>query len=123
MTRHARAIPLVAIVAALGGCADHSHATETAGVVHLTLKEFRISPQNVSAHPGTVTFVVRNDGILAHDLRVKQGRHVLGGTTTIVPGGTQSKTMHLLPGRYRIFSSLRRDEGLGQYGQLTVHGH
>jgi Cupredoxin-like domain len=122
MSRYARAIPLLAAVAALAGCADHSHTQETGGAVALTLKEFRIVPQNVSAHPGAITLVVHNAGILAHDLRVKQGRHVFGGTTTIAPGATQRRTMHLKPGHYRIFSSLRRDELLGQYGQLVVHG-
>jgi Cupredoxin-like domain len=107
--------------AALAGCADHSSTTERNGTVSLTLNEFRIAPQNVSARTGAITFVVRNDGILAHDLRVKRGDRVLGGTTTIAPGGTQRKTMHLRQGHYRIFSSLRRDESLGQYGKLTVH--
>jgi hypothetical protein len=123
MSRHALIIPALAVAAALAGCADHSRAQESGGVVNLTLKEFRIAPQNVSAHPGAITFVVRNDGIFAHTLRVKQGRHVIGGTTTIAPGATQRGTVHLQPGHYRIFSSLRRDELLGQYGQLTVHGH
>jgi Cupredoxin-like domain len=113
------AVPLAA--AALAGCADHSSTTERNGTVSLTLKEFRIAPQNVSAQTGAITFVVRNDGILAHDLRVEKGTRVLGGTMTIPPGGTQRKTMHLAQGNYRIFSSLRRDESLGQYGKLTVH--
>ena len=78
-------------------------------------------PQNVDAHAGAITFVVRNTGILAHDVRVKKGTRTLGGTTTIAPGGTQRKTMHLSQGHYRIVSTLRRDESLGQYGQLIVH--
>jgi iron uptake system EfeUOB component EfeO/EfeM len=121
MSRLALLFAPLAVAVALAGCADHSGTTERNGTVSLTLKEFRISPQNVSAQTGAITFVVRNDGILAHDFRVKQGKHVLGGTTTIAPGATQRKTMHLQQGHYRIFSSLRRDEALGQYGKLTVH--
>jgi Cupredoxin-like domain len=121
MSRHRLILTLLLAVAALSGCADHSRTTERNGVVALTLEEYRIAPQNVDAHSGPITFVVRNDGILAHDLRVEMGTHVLGGTTTIAPGATQRKTMHLSQGHYKIFSSLRRDESLGQYGQLTVH--
>jgi hypothetical protein len=123
MSRYALLIPVLAAAAALTGCADHSRAQESGGVVKLTLKEFRITPQNVSAHPGAITFEVRNDGILAHTLRVKKGKHVIGGTTTMAPGASQTAIVHLKPGHYRIFSSLRRDELLGQYGQLIVHGH
>jgi hypothetical protein len=121
MSRRRLAIPLLLAAAALAGCADHSRTKERGGVVSLTLKEFRIMPQNVDAHAGAITFVVRNTGILAHDLRVKKGTRTLGGTTTIAPGGTQRKTMHLSQGHYRIVSTLRRDESLGQYGQLIVH--
>jgi hypothetical protein len=121
MSHRRLAIALLLAAPALAGCADHSRTEERGGVVSLTLKEFRIAPQNVDARAGAITFVVRNTGILAHDLRIKKGTRTLGGTRTIAPGGTARKTMHLRQGRYRIASTLRRDESLGQYGQLIVH--
>ena len=121
VTRLTTITVIVLAAAALAGCADHSRARERAGVVRLTLKEYRISPQNVVATKMPLTLVVHNAGILAHDLRVEHGRHVISGTTTIAPGATQSKTFHhLTRGKYKIFSSLRRDELLGQYGELIV---
>jgi hypothetical protein len=121
MTRRPLLIAPLLAALAVGGCVDSSHTTARNRTVSLTLKDFRIHPQNVDARAGEITFVVRNDGIMAHDLRVKRGRHVYGGTTTIAPGASQSKTMHLKQGHYRIFSSLHRDETLGQYGKLVVH--
>jgi hypothetical protein len=121
VTRPTLAIAAVLAAATLAGCADHSRAREQAGVVHLTLKEYRISPQNVIATKMPLTLVVRNGGILAHDLRVARGHHVIAGTTTLAPGATESKTFrHLTRGKYRMFSSLRRDDLLGQYGELIV---
>jgi hypothetical protein len=122
VTRPTVAIAVVLAAAVLTGCADHSRAREQAGVVHLTLKEYRISPQNVIATKMPLTLVVHNAGLLAHNLRVERGTHVIAGTTDLAPGATQSQTFHhLTPGKYRMFSSLRRDDLLGQYGQLIVH--
>ena len=122
MSRPTAVIALLLAAATLAGCVDHSRARVQAGTVRLTLKEYRITPQNVVVAKMPVTFVVRNAGSLAHDLRIKRGDHVIGGTTIIAPGATQSKTFHhLTPGKYRIFSSLRGDELLGQYGDLIVH--
>jgi hypothetical protein len=121
VSRPTFAIALLLAAATLAGCVDHSRAREQAGTVRLTLGEYRITPQNALVTKMPVTFVVRNSGRLAHDLRIKRGDHVIGGTTTIAPGATQRKTFHhLTRGKYRLFSSLRRDELLGQYGELIV---
>lgn len=116
-----RAIPVALVVLALTGCGGGgTSATVRAGVVDVTLDEYSVAPQTIHAHPGPLTFVVRNGGRLAHNLRLRRGMTIVGGIGTIRPGVTARVTLTLHRGTYTTLCSVNRHETLGEHGTVIV---
>jgi uncharacterized cupredoxin-like copper-binding protein len=118
-----------AVVAA--GCGEPSFVHVRGGVLHLTLTEFRIKPQNVVVHAGQLVIVAHNAGHLTHNVVVQaesdsQGVSstaptTFGGTSTAQPGQTvTSSPFALKPGTYRLTCTISNHDNLGQYGTLKV---
>jgi plastocyanin len=110
----------LATAAALAGCGPGPSADAPDRTVTIALTDFRPRPQDVRVDAGRVTFRVRNEGRLPHNLSLRgpQGR-VLMKISTLLPGETGSATVRLRRGTYTIFCVIGNHEVLGEHG--TVH--
>ncbi len=89
---------------------------ETAKTIDVTESEYTISlPSLKSLAPGTYTFVVKNDGNVAHNL-------VVGTKTTalIQPGKTAELTVPLEAGTVSLFCSVDGHRQLGMNATISV---
>lgn len=78
--------------------------------------EYRIQlPALPELKGGTFTFVVRNDGKLAHDL-VVAGRH----TPLIQPGGEATLKVPLTTGTYTLYCNVPGHRALGMVAKLSI---
>jgi uncharacterized cupredoxin-like copper-binding protein len=116
-----RAIPVALAALALGGCGGLGPAAEVrGGRAEITLDDFLISPQNLRAPAGEVTFVVTNRGRLGHNLRVRDRDGEPVKVTTLLPGDSATETVTLRRGEYKMLCSVANHEQLGMTGRLVV---
>ncbi len=112
---------VVALAATASGCADDAApARARDGRVNLTLDDFLIRPQRVTANAGRITFRATNEGAVGHTLRVKRGDEELVAIKTLLPGASGEASGRLSKGQYRLVCILGNHEELGMYGTLTV---
>ena len=90
------------------------------GILHVALSEYRVTPQDVSARPGTLTVFVHNYGRLNHNLAISYNGISEASTEPIRPGRSAVLTATLTAGRYVLASTVLSDQALGAYGSLTV---
>ena len=126
-----RLLPLVALCAAISTACDDDEGGHRGAVVtvaadqdlRVRADEYRFDPSRVNledARREPVKIVLRNDGSLAHNLRVFRGERQLGGTPTFPRGETRPGTVRLPPGRYRMVCTVGNHEELGMTGELAV---
>ncbi len=124
--RHLRAVPAILALTATAGCggADAQGgrtATVPAGAsVRVTGDEYAFDPENVVVEDGAVALSFSNEGSLAHNLKVLRGDDELGGTGTFEGGKTETASVKLAPGRYRLVCTVGDHEELGMAGTLEV---
>jgi uncharacterized cupredoxin-like copper-binding protein len=110
--------------------------TASGRVVSVALIEWKLVPGQVTVPAGRVSFVVRNDGTMAHEflvlrsdrhhhsLKVKGGRAVetgrLGEIPQIPSGTSKRITLKVSPGRYIMLCNLLGHYQAGQYAALRV---
>jgi plastocyanin len=121
---------LAAGTAALAGCGGDdggggggAAVTVPAGKpFEVKASEYKFEPANivVDGGSGPVKITLRNDGALAHDLRVEKGGDDVGGTPTFGPNQSQTASVTLEPGKYDFICSVPGHEGLGMKGTLEV---
>jgi uncharacterized cupredoxin-like copper-binding protein len=115
---------------ASGGAAPQTTARQTAtsgkpasGVVRLSETEFEITPAEPSvAKPGTVSFVVSNDGQAVHALEVV-GPEGEVETDEIAPGGSARLKVKLSKaGTYEMYCPVGDHQRRGMTGEVKVAG-
>jgi plastocyanin len=83
--------------------------------------EYSFDPSTIVLQgAGTLAVTLRNDGSLAHNLKVFRGDEEIGGTSTLPAGRTGSARLNLEHGSYRIICSVGDHEELGMTGTLRV---
>jgi hypothetical protein len=110
------------------GCGAGTAARVEGHRVNLTLDEYRILPRIVSVPAGPTVIVVRNRGILVHNVALEREGLSASGKPTILtitppllPGGRVSLvTSPLAPGRYVLASTIGNEAVLGMSGTLIV---
>jgi hypothetical protein len=108
------------LVTVVAGCGK-SPAVVHGHTFDLTLSEYSISPSNIDAPPGQYTVIVRNVGRRTHNVVVTLNGIQVGETAKpLFPGQKSSFPLTLVPGTYRLASSILNDQALGQYGSLYV---
>jgi plastocyanin len=70
---------------------------------------------------GTLTLTVRNEGSLAHNLRVFSGDEDIGGTPSFPGGRSDSARLNLEHGSYELICTVGDHEELGMKGTLQVN--
>jgi uncharacterized cupredoxin-like copper-binding protein len=128
MRRHL-ALPLLGAAALVGCGGGPSYVHARAGVLRITLDEYRVRPENFVVKAGRVHLIVRDTGRLTHNLAVQaidraEGEQPkeYGRTDTLHPGETGSERAPLIlkPGKYRLTCTIGNHDDLGQYGELKV---
>jgi plastocyanin len=107
-----------------GGDRQPSGRTATVdagGAVTVTAHEYAFDPDRVVVRgSGPVTIRLRNDGDLAHNIRVRQNGKEVGGTPSFPPGRTESARLRLRPGKYELLCTVGDHAELGMTGVLQV---
>lgn len=118
------AVALAALMLAAAGCDSASTGGGGKGQVHdgritIVATEYEFKPDDISASPGVVRITLRNEGQLAHNIKVRRDNRIVAGSPTI-QGGSTSFSVRLDPGRYRIVCSVTGHGALGQHGKIVV---
>ncbi len=89
--------------------------------VVVTETDYKLAFSTTKLKPGTVTFVARNEGKVAHSLEVDgpgvSHRRIAG---TIAPGGSRSLTVTLKKGTYEVYCPVDSHKSLGMDAHLRV---
>jgi hypothetical protein len=123
---------LAVVAIALAGCGEAKQVRTERPILRISLDEYRIVPQNISARPGRIKIVVRNNGRLTHNLAIQTPPKEIGDKPVDVVGG-RVKSMQpgevaapikptLAPGTYRLVCTIANHDDLGQYGELVIEG-
>jgi plastocyanin len=112
--------PLLAALAFATGCGGTPTVRERSGSFAVTLDDYLIRPQNVSAPGGELALTVVNRGRLGHTLRIRVNDKVVLAFMAIPPGQRRTRSFHLRKGRYTMFCAIGNHEELGMRGTLTV---
>jgi plastocyanin len=117
-----------AIVLCLAGCGGDDDDAPVRSVTvnpNSTLEvvgdEYSFDPGEVVVRgAGPLTIRLRNDGDLAHNLRVERQGEDVGGTPTFPGGQTQSGRVNLEHGNYELICTVGDHAELGMTGTLQV---
>jgi uncharacterized cupredoxin-like copper-binding protein len=85
--------------------------------VQLTESEFKIVAASKQVKAGEITFKVKNDGKLAHDVAIAGTSEK---TKLIPPGGTAELKVTLKPGTYELYCTVPGHKAAGMDLKLTV---
>lgn len=87
-----------------------------ATTVQVTETEFKIALGQTDLKAGKITFDVKNDGKIEHDLAIKGGEK----TKLIKPGATAQLIVTLKAGKYHLYCSVPGHEAAGMKVDITV---
>jgi uncharacterized cupredoxin-like copper-binding protein len=79
--------------------------------------EFKITTASTDLKAGEITFEVKNDGKIDHDLAIKG---TSDKTKLISPGGTAELKVILKPGKYSLYCTVPGHEAAGMKLNITV---
>ncbi|HZO37324.1 MAG TPA: cupredoxin domain-containing protein [Solirubrobacteraceae bacterium] len=128
MPRRAAGLLALSLSALAGAGCGGAHTTAASDrTIDVTLDEYRIVPQRISAPAGTLRVVARNTGLLTHNLVIEtipknpdNPPRRLRQLRTLHAGERTARSVTLRPGTYRLVCSIANHETLGQYGTLIV---
>jgi plastocyanin len=125
MRRLAVPCAILAFLAGCGGDDDEERARSVTINPNATLRvtgdEYSFDPGRVTVRgAGPLTIRLRNDGELAHNLRIERDGEDIGGTPTFPGGQTQSGRVNLEHGRYEMVCTVGDHAELGMTGELEV---
>jgi plastocyanin len=121
-----RPIALVTAAVLLAGCGggdEKSERTVTVKpgqTVRVVADEYSFDPTDIVLASGPLRVELKNEGVLAHDLRVLRDDRDIGGTNVFQGGKTRSAEVEVEPGRYELVCSVGNHAELGMRGELVV---
>lgn len=108
------------------GAAQEQAPAETSGdsargaaATTVSMAEYKFEPADVTVERGS-TLAVNNEGSLEHDLKVRDGGEVIGGTDVFPAGESQELQVDFPAGSYEMFCSVPGHEDSGMKGSFTV---
>jgi plastocyanin len=105
----------------LAGCGGGEEPVQVReATVAITLDDFSLTPQELRARPGRVTFTATNEGRLPHNFRLRRGDREPLQITTLLPGRSGSASARLRRGEYAMVCTVGNHEELGMRGTLVV---
>jgi plastocyanin len=124
LRRFALTLALCSLLVASCGDDDDSGRTVTAPANAELLvvgKEYSFDPSTiVLSGAGTLTLTLRNEGSLAHNLKLFRDDEEIGGTPTLQATGSESARLNVEHGNYRMVCTVGDHEELGMTGVLRV---
>lgn len=125
MRRLSLALTALLLASGCGGDDDEQPARtvaiEPGSTVEVVAREYSFDPSALTASgPGRLTIRLRNEGDLAHNLKVFEGDREIGGTPTFPGGRTESGRVRLEPGSYELVCTVGDHAELGMTGTLEV---
>jgi plastocyanin len=124
LRRFALTLALCSLLVAGCGDDDEPGRTVTAPAnseLRVVGNEYSFDPSTVVLRgAGTLTLTLRNEGSLAHNLRLFRGEEEIGGTPTLPAGSSRSTRLNLEHGSYRMVCTVGDHEELGMTGALQV---
>jgi uncharacterized cupredoxin-like copper-binding protein len=99
--------------------AEGAYAEFAGGQIEIALLEYEMKPSKIRVKPGTVTFVLRNEGRFAHDFHV-EGPGVDAYAAKFSPGRTVRLEVALPEGEYKISCPLSNHDQRGMHGTLIA---
>ena len=121
---------LLATAVAAGGCGyDPEPEPVENSTIGLHLDEYRILPQAVVAPPGPLRLIIRNDGLLPHNIAVETIPEIgsedspeeIARTETVHSGDRAEVSFSITePGEYQLVCTIANHDDLGQIGKLVV---
>lgn len=115
------ALGVALFLGGLAGCDSGSGLPAVSGPqlakLEVAATEMRYTPSRVAVGRGEVPVVLRNDGVVVHDLRIEDMPALL---LEAAPGTTSTATWSLGKGRYRLYCSLPGHRSAGMEGVLEV---
>ena len=117
-----------AILMLLAGCGGDDDEEQPRGVTVNPNSTLRVTGEEYSFDPGRVivsgagplTIRLRNEGSLAHNLRLRRMGEEIGGTPVLPAGRTGPARVNVEPGRYEMVCTVGDHEELGMVGELEV---
>ena len=124
MRRFALTLALCTLLVAACGDDDEPGRTVTAPAnakLRVVGKEYSFDPSTiVLSGAGTLTLTLRNEGSVAHNLKLFRGDDEIGGTPTLPGGRSESTRLNLEHGNYRMVCTVGDHEERGMTGTLRV---
>ena len=124
MRRFALTLALCSLLVAGCGDEDEPGRTVTAPAnakLRVVAEEYSFDPSTIVLRgAGTLTLTLRNEGSLAHNLKLFRGEEELGGTPPLPAGRSESTRVNLEHGSYRMVCTVGDHEELGMTGTLRV---
>jgi len=117
----ASAVASAAASPAASPAGEASPAPSSAGDgTAVIVKDFTLDPLDVAV-AGNVSLAVTNDGPTVHNVAIRDDAgDVLGTTSDLKAGASETLTVEIPAGSYILFCSLPGHESLGIKGTLTV---
>ncbi len=118
---------IVLVVASLGGlsavvvtaCGEDDIVGDDDERVEISLTERDLSPGRVEVRPGEIEFVVENDGNRVHAFAVETPDGI-ERTKDLEPGETETVTVNLPDGKYKMYDPLGDYRARGVRGTVVV---
>jgi plastocyanin len=90
-------------------------------VLEVSAKEYSFSPAAVVlGGAGELRIRLRNNGSLAHNIKLRRDGDELGGTSSLPAGDAGTATVEVKPGRYELLCTVGDHAELGMTGELQV---
>lgn len=99
--------------------ADDGFVAVAGAKVEIVFKEYELKPNKIRTPPGTITFVLRNEGRFSHDFHV-DGPGVEAHAAKFSPGRTVRLEVTLQEGEYKISCPLSNHDERGMHGILIA---
>jgi hypothetical protein len=110
-----------AVLAAALAVALPASAAAPLARVQVVAKEFSLSLSRPSVKAGAAIVELANFGEDPHDLRLQRiGGTKIYATPVVQPGAVYDLSLHLLPGRYRLWCALGDHRARGMVAVLVV---
>jgi plastocyanin len=124
LRRFALTLVLSSLLVTACGDDDDAGRTVTAPAnakLRVAADEYSFDPSTIVLRgAGTLTLTLRNQGSLAHNLKLFRGDEEIGGTPTLPAGRSESTRLNLEHGSYRMVCTVGDHEELGMTGTLRV---